>query len=214
MSGGSFRLIGQAGWGSAIAEAALAWAELPFTFEGVEVRGTEAEREKLTRHNPLGEVPTLILPDGKVITESAAIMLCLADVAPQAGLVPLEPGERRTAFLRWLAYIVAAVYPTFTFGDVPSRYVSGKEAQDELVASTGAARQRYWSLLEAALEPSPWMLGKFSALDIYVTVMVHWRPGRDWFRVNCRKLDAVAERGLALAKLRPVWEHNKFVATV
>ncbi len=35
--------------------------------------------------NPLGQVPTLVLPDGRVMTESAAIILHLADQAPQAG---------------------------------------------------------------------------------------------------------------------------------
>ena len=54
-------------------------------------------------------------------------------------------------------------------------------------------------------------MGGFTALDIYVTVMVHWRPGKRWFVANCPELDAVAEAGLALPKLRSVWEHNKFV---
>jgi GST-like protein len=206
----TYTLLGQAGWGSALVEAALTLAGLPFGFEAVEVRGSDAEREKLLRHNPLGEVPTLILPDGKVMTESAAIMLYLADRVPEAGLVPLAP-ERRAEFLRWLVFIVAAIYPTFTYGDVPSRYVGGQTAQDELRASTDAARQRYWSVLEAAVTPSPWMLGPFSALDIYVTVMVHWRPGREWFAENCPKLDAVAEAGLALPQLKPVWERNEFI---
>jgi GST-like protein len=207
---GTYKLLGQAGWGSALAEAALTLAERPFVFEAVEVRGTPAEREALTRYNALCEVPTLVLPSGKVMTESAAIMLHLADVAPGAGLVPLAAGERRDEFLRWLAFLVAAIYPTFTYGDVPSRYVSGKTAEDDLVASTDAARQRYWSLFEAAITPSPWALGDFTALDIYVTVMVHWRPGRSWFKASCPKLDAIAERGLALPKLKGVWEHNKF----
>jgi GST-like protein len=211
MSTGSFTLLGQVGWGSALVEAALTLADLPFAFEVVEPRGGAAEREKLLRYNPLGEVPTLILPDGKVMTESAAIMLYLADLAPGAGLVPLVPGERRSKFLHWLVFLVAAIYPTFTYGDVPSRYVSGKAAQDELSASTDAAKLRYWSLLEAAISPSPFALGDFTALDIYITVMVHWRPGRTWFREYCPKLHAVAEAGLALPKLRGVWQHNEFI---
>jgi len=214
MTRGSYTLLGQPGWGSVLAEAALTWADLPFTFERVEVRGTPAEREKLTRHNPLCEVPTLVLPSGKVLTESAAIMLHIADAAPAAGLVPLLPGEHRTEFLRWLIFVVAAIYPTFTYGDVPSRYVGSKEAQDELRASTEAAKKRCWSVLEAAITPSPWTLGEFTALDIYVTVMVHWRPGKAWFRENCPKLDAIADAGLALPKLKGVWEHNEFLRKV
>jgi GST-like protein len=210
MSGGTYTLIGQPGWGSAISEAALTLADIPFAYETVEVRGSAAEREPLLRHNPLCEVPTLVLPNGRVMTESAAIMLHIADKVPAAGLVPLAPGERRDEFLRWLAFVVAAIYPTFTYGDVPSRYVSGKTAQDELIASTDAARLRNWSIFEAAITPSPWALGELTALDIYVTVMVHWRPGRDWFKANAPKLDAIARQGLALPKLKSVWAHNKF----
>lgn len=206
-----YKLFGQPGWGSALVEAALTLCDLPFTYETVDMAGGEKAREKLTRLNPLGEIPTLILPSGQILTESAAIMLYLADVAPGAGLVPLAPGKQRTDFLRWLAFLVAAIYPTFTYGDEPSRYVSGKAAQDELRAATDALRLRHWTCVEAAIDPKPWVLGEFTALDIYVAVMVHWRPRKSWFTANCPKLDRVADAALALPKLRPVWEHNEFV---
>jgi len=212
MSQEPYRLIGAPGWGSALVEAALALCDLPCVVEDVEVRASGPGRERLLRANPLGEVPTLVLPNGEVMTESAAIMLYLADIVPHAGLVPLMPGDRRTAFLRWLVFLVAAVYPTFTYGDVTSRYVSGEAAQEELRASTNAARRKLWSQLESAVSPAPWMLAGFTALDIYVTVMVHWRPGKAWFVANCPKLHAVAEAGLALPKLGAVWRRNNFIA--
>ena len=133
------------------------------------------------------------------------------DIAPGAGLVPLATDGRRPKFLRWLVFLVAAVYPTFTYGDVTPRYVSDKKAQDELRASTDAARSRQWSQFEATVSPDPWVLGGFTALDIYVTVMSQWRPGRSWFEANCPKLSAVAALGLALPKLKEVWERNEFI---
>jgi GST-like protein len=211
MTLGTYTLLGQPGWGSALVEAALTLCDLPYAFEKVDMRGGGAEFQKLTRLNPLGEIPTLVLPSGEALTESAAIMLYLADVAPDAGLVPLAPGRLRTTFLRWLVFLAAAVYPTFTYGDVTSRYVSEKKAQDELRAVTDALRLRRWLQFEAAIHPEPWILGGFTALDIYVTVMVHWRPGKSWFAANCPKLDAVADAGLALPKLKAVWEHNEFL---
>ena len=48
--------------------------------------------------NPLAQVPTLLLPHGQVLTESAAITLHLADATQSADLVP-GPGENaRPAF--------------------------------------------------------------------------------------------------------------------
>jgi glutathione S-transferase len=40
------------------------------------------------RINPKAEVPTLVLPDDSIMTESAAMMIYLADLHPEAGLAP------------------------------------------------------------------------------------------------------------------------------
>jgi GST-like protein len=207
----TYKLFACAGWGSAIVEAALTLSDLPFAIESVDMKGGPGARRELLRVNPLGEIPTLILPDGTIMTESAAIILHLADLAPNAGLVPLEPSARRTVFLRWLIFIVAAIYPTFTYGDDPSRWVKDETGQGELNASTDAARERHWAQFEAAIHPNPWILGGFSAVDIYVTVMAHWRPRREWFEAHTPKLDAIARAGLALPKLKNVWERNEFI---
>jgi GST-like protein len=71
------------------------------------------ELEELRRLNPLGQVPTLLTPEGKVLTESAAILFYLDDLCPELGLVPREKGWRRTEFFRWLMFLNAAIYPTF-----------------------------------------------------------------------------------------------------
>jgi GST-like protein len=58
---------------------------------------------------------------------------------------------------------------------------------------TDAERQRAWRQVETAVT-GPWMLGGArSALDLYVWAMVHWRPGRGWFRTYCPRLAAIAD---------------------
>jgi glutathione S-transferase len=52
--------------------------------------------------NPMGRVPTLLI-DGEPFTESAALMMLLAERHPQAGLAP-PPGDRERA--RWLETMV------------------------------------------------------------------------------------------------------------
>jgi GST-like protein len=55
----------------------------------------------------------------------------------------------------------------------------------------------------------PWFLGaRFSALDIYVTVMTRWTPRRAWFAANTPKLGALAARGDAVPELAAVWQRN------
>ncbi len=190
----TYTLLANPGTGSAIVEAALELAGLPYAIETVDPWTAGASRERLRALNPLLQVPTLLLPDGSVMTESAAMVLLVADRAPAAGLAPATDDAARPAFLRWLIFLVGSLYPTFTFGDDPSRWVGDAAARDQL---------------EEALDPAPWCLGAtFSALDLYVGVMTHWRPRRAWFAEHCPVLHRVAQAVDGEARLRKVWARN------
>src|SRR5262245_45539577 len=97
-----FTLLALEGWGSAIAEAALAVAGVDYQIEKVDPRGEGQDR--LLKLNPLGQLPTLVLPDGRVMTESAAIVLYLSELKPEAGLAPPPGDPSRPDFLRWLVF--------------------------------------------------------------------------------------------------------------
>jgi GST-like protein len=113
-----------------LVEAQLAWYGLPFTIEEVDdLFASAAARARLGPINPVAQVPTLLLPDGRVMTESAAITLHLADVTGSDALVPAPGDTLRPWFLRWLVFLVANVYPTFTYADDPARFVTGEAAQ-------------------------------------------------------------------------------------
>lgn len=191
---GAYTLFSVPGWGSALTETMLALCSVPVRIE--DVTGFDrpgAPRERLSSVNPLAQVPTLLLPDGTVMTESAAITLLLSERYPQAELAPDPRAPRRPDFLRRLIWIAANVYPTFTYGDYPERWVS-TDAQS-LTVSTDAYRERLWRQLESELSEGGWVLGAhFSALDVYVAVMTHWKPRRAWFAAHCPRLHAIAVR--------------------
>jgi GST-like protein len=204
-----YTLYAKPGWGSVVVEAQLDLAGLPYRIEAVEPRANAADRERLARLNPLAQLHTLVLPGGRAMTESAAITLHIADRAPRSALVPPAGNPARDDFLRWLVFIVANIYPMFTVGDDPSRFVSDPAAQKELRASTEDYKARSWKILEAGIDPQPWLLGRtFSALDIYAGAMTHWRPGRDWFKDNCPKLHALALAVDREPRLSQVWARN------
>ena len=189
---GTHTLLGAVGWGSAITEAMLDLSGIPYRLELVDPEQEGPSKERWRALNPLLQLPTLLLPDGSVMTESAAMVLYAADLAPSSGLVPAPGDAARPAFLRWLVYLVASVYPTFTYGDVPSRYVTSEGAQNELRASTDEQRKGMWRQVESAAA-GPWFLGEaMSAIDLYVWAMVHWRPRRAWFEAETPKLAAIA----------------------
>ncbi|KRC79311.1 Glutathione S-transferase GST-6.0 [compost metagenome] len=188
----SYELIGSAGCGSAIVEMALVLANVPHTLTDVPYLKPGPDRDRLLRLNPLGQVPTLVTPDGDVMTESAAMILHLNDVAPQAGLAPGPDKPERVRFLNLLVRLVAAVYPTFTYGDDPPQWTTAGPPADLLRERVHMRRADLWQELERQAG-TPHMLGRrFSALDLYVTVMTHWRPGPSWFGTVCPALTAVA----------------------
>lgn len=204
-----YKLFGRPGWGSTLVEAQLAWYGLPYETEDVDDLFESADaRARLSPVNPLAQVPTLILPDGEVMTESAAITLYLSGTTGRSDLVPDTGDPSRAAFLRWLVFLVANVYPTFTYADDPARFVPGEAAQQGFRANIDAYAQRLWRQVEGAVG-EPWLLGgRFSALDIYIGVMTRWRPRRPWFAEACPRLHAIASRVDVEPRLAEVWRRN------
>jgi GST-like protein len=205
-----YKLFARAGWGSALVEAQLAWYGLPFAIEDVDdLFKSAAARENLSKVNPLAQLPTLILPDGSVMTESAAITLLLSEEQGAGeALAPPAGDPTRAAFLRWLIFLVANLYPTFTYADEPSRFVPGEEAQKGFRQNVDTYAQQLWRRVDEAAS-RPWFLGdRFCALDIYVATMTRWRPGRAWFAEHCEKLHAIGVGAEAQPKLKAVWRRN------
>jgi GST-like protein len=206
---GRYALHGHCGWGSVLAEAQLVWYGLPFDFvETGDLFKDSSARAGLAKLNPLAQVPVLVLPDGEVMTETAAITFHLADAAESRDLVPAPDEKTRPRFLRWLIFIVANIYPTFTYGDVPERFVPGAEAAQGFRANLDDYQKALWRMVESEAR-APWFLGeRFSALDIYLCAMTRWRPNRPWFEENAPKLAAAADRCNELPKLAAVWRRN------
>ena len=202
-------LYGERGWGSVLIEAQLDWYGQDYEFREVGDLFKSAEaRRKLAELNPVSQVPTLVMADGTVVTESAAITLYLAELNGDDSLVPAAGSSERLAFLRWLVFIVANIYPTYTYGDDPARFVSGPEAQKDFRQHVDDYRARMYTVLEDQAA-APWFLGeRFSAIDIYVCTLTRWEPGREWFEAHAPKLCAIAAAAREIAALRGAWQRN------
>jgi GST-like protein len=203
------KLFRRAGWGSALVEYQLAWYGTPHVLEEVDdLFGSADARDAVRTFNPVAQIPTLLLDDGTVLTESAAITLWLAELTGRDDLVPGPGSPERPAFLRWLVFLVANIYPCFTFADDPARFVAVEDARKPFREAVNAHEERLWATVEAAAS-SPWFLGdRMSALDIYIAVMTRWRPGRAWFVREAPRLHAIAVATEALSALADVIAAN------
>jgi GST-like protein len=180
----------------------------PYAFE--DVTGFDEPgpaRDSLLSVNPLAQVPTLVLANGEAMTESAAIAIWLSEAWPDAGLAPVPGDPLRPAFLRRLVWIVANIYPTFTYSDYPTRWVTTDA--DQLRERLDRRRVELWTQFERELPPGEWSLGaRFSVLDVYVAVMTHWRPGPAWFAAHCPRLHAIAAAAARRPRLVEVMAAN------
>jgi GST-like protein len=203
------KLFGEPGWGSALIETQLDWYGLEYDFERVgDLFKSSAARQRLESVNPLAQIPTLVLGDGTVLTESAAITLYLADLIRSNALVPAAGDATRTTFLRWLVFLVANVYPTYTYADDPARFVEAPESQAAFKNAVTEYAKKLYSILDGQVA-GQWFLGeRFSALDIYVCAMTRWRPGRAWFAERTPKLFAIATATEKIPALEPAWRRN------
>lgn len=199
------------GWGSAIVKLQLAFYGLTYQLVAAgNVHQDPVARAALGRVNPLIQVPTMVLPDGEVMTESAAMSLLLADIAKSDALVPKARSKDRAAFFRWLIYLVASIYPSFVYSDAPERFVPGNGGENYQL-NVIEHRKTLWKVMEAeaARRGGPYFLGKrMTAIDFFLACMVHWRPREDWFRAETPSLWRAAEAVAALPEVAVAYRRN------
>jgi GST-like protein len=175
-----YTLYGAPGSGAAAIEAALVLAGAPW--ESVRAASWEPGPgfERLRAVNPLGLVPTLVLDDGSVLTESAAILIHLADTHPDRGLLPRAASARAQA-IRGLVFIAAHCYAAIGIVDYPERWCADcDEATAERIrAGTRAKLHRSWEIFADTFPASPWLGGaQPGALDLLAAVVSRWAGTR------------------------------------
>lgn len=207
-------LHGDTGSGSAMVEMALAEAGQPVALRDVPLQGDHQLRADYRAINPLGRLPTLVLPDGTVLTESLAILLTIADLHPAAALLP-PPGPERATALRWMAVMAAEAYPHVTRWDYPARFTPDAAAEAGL---RDRAQQMFREVLRivedhaglAGDPAAPFLLGaRFSLADIPIAVMSRWCGGRQWTPAHCPRIEALARAVAARPAIAPIWDRHR-----
>lgn len=205
-------LIGSPGCGSAVIEMALALTGLPHVVEDLPYLEPGAGRDRLLALNPTGKVPVLLLPPVAtggapvVMTESAAMILHLADMAGPAGarLAPEPSSPHRPAFLRWLLFLVAEIYPNITIAEHADHLAVPADTIAAFQAAMAARRDDLWRMM-AAEAGSPWFLGeRFSAIDLYLAVMSGWAGGRARFAATVPELGRIADAARGVPQVAAV----------
>jgi len=204
-----FVLFGAAASGSVAVEAALALLEIPYQVIEGETWSSEAARMRVGGQNAMRQVPTLVLPGGETLTESAAILIWLADAHPNARLAPGPADHMRAQFLRWMFFVSSAIYSLHWIKPDVSRIGAPQSARDEVVNSVHERIAFCWRTMDAQLRPSRYLLGDtLSVLDLYVAVISRFGPWRERFYREAPNMTTAIKRVDEDPRLKELWERR------
>ena len=205
-----FTLYMRSGSGSAAVEAVL--AECGAKCKLVEVPRSGQGFEDYLAINPRGEVPSLRLPDDSLMTESAAIVIYLADQHPQANLAPALDSPLRASYLRWMLYFASAVYMADLRFFYAARYSVDPAAESGIKAKAETDLNRDFDIFANALGQGPYILGEvFSAVDLYAAMLMSWMPDVNALFARHPNLETYYKLIAARPKTNPIWKNNSML---
>ncbi|MBC3948409.1 glutathione S-transferase family protein [Pseudomonas folii] len=181
-----YTLFGTEGSGSAAIEIALKYCGADYRWVAASSWEEGSGRDELRRINPLLQVPTLVLPDGTVLTESAAILTCLGLEFPASGLLSLNPSERALQ-LRSLAYIAANCYAAIGIIDYPERWLpaANKGQLQQLISGARSRLYEHWDTFSDVFEhTAAWQPEEPGAVEILACVVTRWADTREHLRLS------------------------------
>jgi glutathione S-transferase len=192
-----YTLYGRPGSGSFVVQVAL--EEIGAPYERIWVGREPEEVERFRILNPTGKVPALVLPDGTLMFESAAMLIHLALAAPGANLAPRPGTTQHAQFLQWMVFLSANLYDAALRIYYSARYSSRGEVNADAVREKGVSDL----VSEAALisrSLHPYVLGdKYSIADTYLYMIASWHPEPTQLYARLQPLGAHA----ALVRARP-----------
>ena len=178
---------------------ALEEAGAAYDYQRVWMMKGEGQSPAFKAINPAGKIPALT--DGDMtLTESAAIVMYVAEKFPDSLLMPSPSGERAEVF-RWIFYVISEIEPHL-WAIAQHRFALPEDKRVPAVEPTCAWQlQRALHVLEKTLVTRQYIAGDtFSAADILATHCMTWTLSA--------KLDGVGNAGLAYIermKTRPAF---------
>ncbi|WP_457323051.1 glutathione S-transferase family protein [Roseateles sp. P5_E11] len=202
-------LYGAEASGSVAVEAALTLLGLPYQLIEGATWVEPAARERVAPTNPMRQIPTLVLESGEVMTESAAILIYLADLHPEARLAPAPSDPLRRQFLRWMLYVSSAIYSLHWIKPDVKRIGAPDSARDAVVEAVHERIAFCWSNMDRQLTPGRYLLGaELTALDLYVAVISRFGPWRERFYEAAPRMASVVRRIDEEPRLLALWRER------
>ncbi len=201
-----YKLYGWKLTGSLAAEAALKEAGADYEIIPLNIKAGEQHQAEYGRVNPRRQLPALVLPDGSIMTEGAAILLHIADAHPQSRLAPPPGSSERAQHDRWLFFFAVNIYEGELRKLNPQNYVSSADCEEAVRAVADSYVEKHYQIFEKALGEGPYTFADtFTVLDIYIWMLAQWMPP-EWLAEVCPKINRLVESTKVRPSIVPVQE--------
>lgn len=149
---------------------------VPYELAKVDAAKGEQRSAGYLKLNPHARVPTLVYDGDKVMYESTAICLFLAERHPEAGFTPKAGSADRGPFLQWMTYLTNTLQEGCMHWWHPEKFIDGAERQADLKRH---AEQRvalmFRFLDERLVESGPYLCGaNLYVCDYYAVMLARW----------------------------------------
>lgn len=152
----------------------LEWIGKPY--QAIKVGRDEIKHAEYLAKNPMGSVPVLENGDF-TLTQSAAILEYLAELNPEAGLMP-DNIHDRAEVRRWLGLCNSDIHRTFTNIFGAAALVSDEASQEELYKNSAIKLTHIFEIIEKQLEGNVWIAGARSIVDPYLYTLLRWAKAK------------------------------------
>jgi glutathione S-transferase len=203
----TYTLYSYDGSGGFAVEAALVKAGVPHKVVAVDTSKGEQNRPEFVAINPMRQVPALVLPDGTVMTESAAIVVHLANAFPDKGLAPKPATPAHARFLRWMFFMAANLYEGDLRYFYSERYTTDPAGAAGVKSAGAAHMKKSFAIVEDALAQGPFLCGPdLTMADVYLAMLTDWSPDP----IAAPRLLAVRKAVAADPVIAPLWRRHGF----
>ena len=198
----TYTLYGSPGTASMCVHWMLIELGVPFEFVALDFEKKAQHDPAYLKINPAGHVPALVV-DGKAYSETAALLMWLAERYPERNFAPAIGAAERALYLQWMITLANSLMPAFRLFYYADEG-AGPQNAEATKAQAAARIAKVFERIDALLaDGRPYLLGQtMTAADFLLGMLARWsrnlpRTATDW-----PHLKAYVERIRALPSYR------------
>lgn len=164
------------GPGSCALAAHIALEEAGADYEAIRVNLAAGEQRApdYLALNPKGRVPSLVA-DGRVLTETPAILAYVAQAHPEAKLAPLEDPVAFAELQGFTSYLCSTVHPAYAHWRRGTRWADELASIEDMKRKAPKNLAEQFELIETTMFAGPWVMGEsYTIADPYLFTLADW----------------------------------------